>query len=402
MILPSQFFAIGYYLLLLLIGSGFVTYIVFSIKFYFGFKRYKPVINYKKKTVSIIVAARNEAENLKKLMLCLVNQNYPKSLYEIIIADDGSEDETQAIVQSYSNHESAVTYLSISGRDDVISPKKNAIEKAISIAQGEIILTTDADCQVPLTWIESMISLFTDEVAMVAGYSRTYLESWKEASMLHKYEHFDFACTYMVLGGGYTIGRSWACIGQNLAYRRDAFYKVGGFEQIRHLISGDDVNLMQLMRKQGMKIIFNFDPKSFTYTRPVMSWKHLVNQRSRWASNMKYQLKYDPEFFFILLSMAFMFWGTMLLFFFNWKLALILFLTRIAIEHEVIYNARRFFGVTGKMVMFYPVWFVIQTFFLVFTMLLGQFNLFVWHGKRPYKKIVSKAQTTPKAVSTKE
>jgi len=187
------------------------------------------------------------------------------------------------------------------------------------------------------------------------------------------------------LGGGYTLGKSWACIGQNLAYTKAAWEAVGGFDKIRHLISGDDVNLMQLMRRNGHRIIFNFDPLSFVYTHPVPSWKRLVNQRSRWASNMKYQLTFNPEFFFILLSMAFMYWGGPLMLIFNWKLAIAIFAFRVLIELTFLSYARSRFGVTARMLRFYPVWIVIQTFFLVFTMVLGQLNLFIWHGKRPPK-----------------
>lgn len=380
-----------YYLVLACIASGFVTYIVFSIRFYYGFKNYKQVYNYKKKTVSVLVASRNEAENLKKLLLCLVNQTYPKSLYEIILADDDSDDDTQEVVNLYANMGISLKYLKISGRDKVISPKKNALEQAIAIAQGEIILTTDADCTVPNTWIESMIMAFRDDVVMVAGYSRTFLADWDKAPILHKYEHFDFAATYVVLAGGYTLGKSWACIGQNLAYTKAAFHEVGGFKNISHLISGDDVNLMQLMRRRKMKIIFNFDPKSFTYTKPVKSWNHLLNQRTRWASNMKYQLRNNAEFFFILLSMAFMYWGSLIVLFFNWKLALAIFVLRVMFELFLMDNNGHRFGMTRRMFRFYPIWIVIQTFFLVFTMVLGQFNLFVWHGKRPYRRSIDNA-----------
>ncbi len=378
-------------MLMICIGSGFVTYIVFSIRFYNGFKNYQPVFNYKKKTVSVVIASRNEADNLKRLLLCLVNQSYPQNLYEVIVADDASEDDTKEVVESFIPMGITLRYLAINGRDDVISPKKNALEQALAIAVGELILTTDADCIVSSSWIDSMVMAFTDDVSMVAGYSRTLIKDWDNASSLHKYEHFDFAATYIVLAGGYTLGKSWACIGQNLAYTRQAFYDVGGFESIKHLISGDDVNLMQLMRKTGKKIIFNFDPKSYVYTLPVKSWKQLLNQRTRWASNMKYQFKSNTEFFFILLSMAFMYWGSLFVLLYSWKLALGIFVFRIIGELFLMYRNCSRFGVTNKMMRFYPMWLMIQTFFLVLTMVLGQFNLFVWHGKKPYKRRISNA-----------
>ncbi|MDY0318933.1 MAG: glycosyltransferase [Candidatus Cloacimonadaceae bacterium] len=378
-----------YWLLLILIGSGALTYIVFVIRFYFGWKRYKQISNYRKQRVSVVVVARNEARNLPRLMSCLLSQDYPKDLYEIVLGDDDSEDETEALMQSYIAAGHNVRYIKSLGRDDVVSPKKLALNKAVTAAEGDIILTTDADCIVPKGWISSMVSCFSDDVSMVAGYSRTLIPVWSKASILQKYEHLDFALTYMVLGGGYTLGRSWACIGQNLAYRKSAWESVGGFSKIWHLISGDDVNLMQVMRRNGHKIIFNFSPASFTHTHPVKSWKQFINQRSRWASNMKYQLSFDPEFFFILFSMACLYWGGIILMFINLKLGLAVFAYRILIEHFMISYSRKHFGVSARMLRFYPIWLVIQTFMLVFTMVLGQLGIFVWHGKRPPKGVLN-------------
>ncbi len=375
-----------YIILCIMIASGFVTYVSFCIRFWFGFKRYKPTFSNRRYKVSVIIVSRNEASNLKDLLLCLLNQDYPKELYEVILADDDSQDNTESIVTQFETTDLNLTYLKVKGRDKVISPKKQALGKAISLSQGEIILTTDADCILPTTWITSMISLFTDDVSMVAGYSRTFLPSWDKASVLHKYEHFDFALTYLVLAGGYTLGKSWACIGQNLAYRRAAFDDVGGFTQIQNLLSGDDVNLMQLMRRRGHRIVFNFQPSSFVHTRPVKSWGRFINQRSRWASNMKYQLKFNPEFFFILLTMAFIYWGGIVMMFFNLKLGIAIFLLRVLIENIYFSYSRSTLGISAKMMRFYPIWLVIQTFLLVFTMVLGQFNIFVWHGKKPYKR----------------
>lgn len=375
-----------YWLLLALIASGAVTYITFVIRFYFGWKKLSPIVNHKKLRVSIVVVARNEAKNIPTLMTNLLSQDYPPHLYEIVFGDDDSSDDTEAIMQKYIAQGHNVKYIKSIGRENAISPKKVALGRAIEAADGEIILTTDADCMVPLTWVSSMVSCFTDDVSMVAGYSRTLLPSWEEASTVQKYEHLDFALTYMVLCGGYTLGKSWACIGQNLAYRKSAFLDVGGFSKIAHLISGDDVNLMQLMRRKGHKIIFNYAKASFTFTHPVKSWKQLTNQRSRWASNMKYQLSFNPEFFFILFSMACLYWGSIILMFINLQLGLLVFGYRILIEHLMISYSRKPFGISAKMLKFYPLWLIIQTFFLVFTMVLGQLGFFVWHGKRPPKR----------------
>lgn len=84
-----------------------------------------------------------------------------------------------------------------------------------------------------------MVSLFTDDVSMVAGYSRTLLSDWKKSiPLVQKYEHLDYALSYIALAGCYTIGKSWACVGQNLAYRCSAFYDVGGFSKINICFPG--------------------------------------------------------------------------------------------------------------------------------------------------------------------
>ena len=378
-----------YYLLLALVGSGSLTYIIFVIRFYFGWKRYKPVLNFEKKRVSVVIVARNEAKNLPLLMTCLLSQDYPRELYEIVLGDDDSQDDTEKIMRGYIEAGHNIKYIRSMGRADVVSPKKVALSRAIEAAEGDIILTTDADCMVPTSWITSMVAHFSEDVSMVAGYSRTLIPAWDQASVLQKYEHFDFALTYMVLGGGYTLGKSWACIGQNLAYRKSAWEAVGGFSRIMHLISGDDINLMQLMRQENHKIIFNFAPASFTHTHPVKTWKQFVNQRSRWASNMKYQLSFNPEFFFILFSMACLYWGGIILMFVNLRLGLWVFAYRIVIELMMVSYSHRHFGVKSRMLLFYPVWLVIQTFMLVFTMVLGQLGIFVWHGKRPPKGVIN-------------
>lgn len=376
-----------YWLLIILVSSGALTYLVFVIRFYFGWKRLKPVVNTKKLPVSVVIVAHNEAAHLPRLMTCLLSQDYPAELYEIILGDDDSTDDTQAIMSKYIESGHNVKYIRSTGREKVVSPKKLALQRAIEAANGEIILTTDADCIVPTSWISSMVSCFADDVSMVAGYSRTMIPVWSKASLLQKYEHLDFALTYMVLSGGYTLGKSWACIGQNLAYRKSAWLDVGGFSKIMHLISGDDVNLLQLMRRKGHKIIFNFASSSFTHTYPVQSWKEFINQRSRWASNMKYQLSLNPEFFFILFSMACLYWGSIILLFVNFPLGLAFLLYRILVELCMISYSRKHFGVSARMLNFYPVWLAIQTFLLVFTMILGQLGLFVWHGKHPPKGV---------------
>jgi poly-beta-1,6-N-acetyl-D-glucosamine synthase len=361
------------------------VWVIYTIRYRNGFRKLKQEFNYHKRKVSVIVAAHNEAHNLVVLLTSLVNQSYPVELYEIIIADDDSTDNSCDIVREFMARFPTVRLLEVKGRERVISPKKNALTKAIAESTGEIILTTDADCLVPQRWIESMVASFQDNTAMVVGYSRTKLPNWRKASFVQKFEHMDFVAIYLAMAGSYTIGKSFAAIGQNLAYTREAFQKVGGFSKISHMLSGDDVNLMQLMRKDGMSIIFNFSPHSFVYTAPIKSWPMLLSQRTRWASNMKTQSSLNPEFFWILVFIVAFYICDITLFIMNWRLGLIFFLMKAVIEIYLFYMGFPYLKADRKIIWFYPVWQIIQPIFLTTTTILGQFNLYRWRGRAPVK-----------------
>ncbi|MCK4694576.1 MAG: glycosyltransferase, partial [Candidatus Cloacimonetes bacterium] len=132
----------------------------------------KEKINHNKPYVSIVIAARNESENISRLLTSLVNQTYPVNLYEIIVADDDSIDNTAEIVKTFSDKWNNVKLIQVKGRKEANSPKKNALTQAIETSKGEVLLSTDADCIVGKYWIESMVTNFNDN-EMIIGFSRT-------------------------------------------------------------------------------------------------------------------------------------------------------------------------------------------------------------------------------------
>lgn len=363
-------------------GISLLLYCLLGTSFFIGFACLKPQITRDKRSVSIVIAARNEGHNLPLLIQQLVEQEYPKELFEIIIADDGSTDNSRFILQQFAQQYSNFSWVEVNNRDEVISPKKNALTQAIKLATGDIILTTDADCLVGPQWVQSMVANFVGDTALVAGFSRTKIDNWKTAPFLHKYEYFDIIVTMMMMAASYIVGRPYACIGQNLAYTKEAFDKVGGFSKIMHLISGDDVNLLQLMAKAGMKTRFNFLPNSFAFTQSIKSWKQLFNQRSRWNSNLKWQLFLNPKFV-VVITMVFSVYGAgFLLFAFDWKTATIFLGTRIFFETLLIYTWLPLFGAKRSTFRLYPFWVFAQPMFNILVLVMGQFNLFQWQGKR--------------------
>ena len=250
---------------------------------------------------SVVVAARNESSHIACCLRALLAQDYPQDRYEIIVVDDGSTDGTGHIVREFSGETAAVRLLRTEGPGS----KKAALSLGIAEARGEVILTTDADCQVTPGWISGILSHFADGVGMVIGFSQigspSEIKGWRQG-----YEAVDFTCLMACIWGSAGWGHPMAASGQNLAFLREAFFAVGGYEKIMHRASGDDVLLMQAMRRSGRwSIVFANQPTTFVRHPVAASWGGLFGQRSRWASNAPVLARLDPLFFgYMLLTYA--------------------------------------------------------------------------------------------------
>jgi cellulose synthase/poly-beta-1,6-N-acetylglucosamine synthase-like glycosyltransferase len=355
-----------------------VVYLYYIVRFYLGLTSHSQDISNAKPTVSVVIAARNEEKNLPFLLTALANQTYSPKLYEVIVANDESSDKTATIVEQFTQKWANFKIVNVKNRQLAKSPKKNALTQAIEVAQGEIILSTDADCMVSQYWIEAMVANFTPNVAMVSGFSQTKLKNWEKSKLIQKYEHFDFLLLLAAAAGATSSGKYFSSTGQNIAYRKSAFEKVGGFQKIKHLISGDDVNLMQLFRKAGFKIRFSFIKHSFVQTQPIANFKQFLNQRFRWASNYKWQLLLNPEFFFYLADFILITILPWIVLFTNWPLALILFLARILADLLYLHKSFSIFGIEKKKIKMYGLWFIAQPLYILAVAICGQLEIFRW------------------------
>lgn len=204
--------------------------------------------------------------------------------------DDDSTDDTRDIAARVDG----VTVLSPDPEFAGYAAKKRPLASGIARAHGDIILTTDADCTVPETWIQTMVSHFTDDIDVVAGYSKIAPVS---SGPVHTFQSFDFHALLSAAAGIIGVGGLWAATGQNLGYRKSAYEQVGGFSVIADRPSGDDVLLMQLFRQAGMRAAFCFDPAGHATTWRSEPLAGLINQRKRWASNAAVQLRLNPMLF---------------------------------------------------------------------------------------------------------
>ena len=262
--------------------------------------------------VSVVIAARNEAAHIEACLEGVWDQTYPATAYEIIVVDDGSTDGTRALTLAFAAGKERLERLGPrlrvlstenTGEPDSkrrLGSKKAALGLGIEAAEGEIILTTDADCRVPDTWVERMMACFGPGVGMVVGFSQIG-DPGSARGLRGGWEAVDFLSLMVAAAGSAAQGHPLAASGQNLGFRKRAFDDVGGYSSIRHRISGDDVLLLQLVRRSGRwQIVFCAARTAFVVHPPSVSWRALLSQRIRWASNAPYQLRQDPRFFLYL------------------------------------------------------------------------------------------------------
>jgi glycosyltransferase involved in cell wall biosynthesis len=125
-------------------------------------------------TISVLVAARNEALNLPYLLRDLAKQRYPKALLEVIIINDHSTDDTVFQIENLRNELDFPVHI-IHLEEFDVRGKKNAIKIGVRKAQGELIVCTDADCRVGEFWVLGMQQLYKGQNAKLISGGVTFI-----------------------------------------------------------------------------------------------------------------------------------------------------------------------------------------------------------------------------------
>lgn len=238
--------------------------------------------------VTVLIAARNEAERIHLTIEDILAQDYPKLLTEIIIVDDHSTDRTSDIIASYADR--GVMLLKLNEDKPLNSYKKKAIAEAIKLSTGELMVATDADCRMGSKWLSSVVAYYEKEQPVMISSPVGYFE---EKSLFERMQSLEF-CYLIGIGAAFIgNGRASTCNGANLAYRKDVFYEVGGFKGIDDLASGDDELLLQkvaVVYPGRISFLKLYD--SIVFTHAKHSLDEFLQQRRRWASkSVKYKDK---------------------------------------------------------------------------------------------------------------
>lgn len=336
--------------------------------------------------ITVLIPARNEAENIASCLNSIFQQHYPKSLFEVIVLDDYSTDSTAAIVQSF--HYPNLKLLSLSNflqENETQSYKKKAIEIGIANAKGKLIVTTDADCIVPENWLPLIASFYEiKKFKFIAAPVNFY----NEKNTLERFQSLDFMGMMGIAGGGIQRRFMRMCNGANLAYEKQVFYEVNGFEGINHLASGDDMLLMQKVAAkypESIGYLKNSAATVLTLAKP--DWQSFLNQRIRWSTKSS---SYREQLVTLILALVFFFCvnlilGLLLLPFLGWKgiyLLLSGLILKAIMDFIFLRQMSYFFNRTDLLRSFIPSFFLHIFYIAVVGFLAATVKKYEWKGRK--------------------
>ena len=331
---------------------------------------------------SVIIPARNEEDNIGSCLLSVLQQNYPQHLFEVVVVDDYSTDNTAGIVTQLQTQFPNLRLLQLEKllrQKQLNSYKKKAIELAIQQAKGNWIVTTDADCIVAKNWLLNFNDFINQNNAVFVAAPVKFTNT---GSFISIFQCLDFMSLQGITAASVYHGFHSMCNGANLAYNKKVFTEVGGFAGIDNIASGDDMLLMhKIYERYKTRVHFLFSEASIVETKPMQTLKAFFNQRIRWASkastfNDKRILVvlvfiYLFNLSFALLPFAAIWYKNVWLY---WLLATVF---KTIIELRFMIPVARFFN-EEKLLWWFP---VMQPFHIIYTVIagwLGRFGKYTW------------------------
>ena len=272
-------------LIIILIISA--LYLIYILAFTFGLYNLKEKFftfnNKNNVKASVLIAARNEEKNIGNLLKSLYNQTFSKELFEVIIIDDHSEDETISIVENFLKEHKDINLKFFKAEKE---GKKHAISQALHLAENELILVTDADCFLKETWIESIVNFYKEEnckmilAPVLLSPAETFFEK------IQVLEHLSLIGS---TAGSAAIGFPVMCNGANMAYERLVALEVEKQRKDFNIPSGDDMFLMEYFIKNygAENVKFLLSKTAIVKTNTCKNISEFFRQRRRWVSKTK-------------------------------------------------------------------------------------------------------------------
>jgi len=231
-------------------------------------------------SISVVICARNEAENLRKNLPSIVGQQYGGD-FEIIVVNDRSTDESAEILETYQQDYSYIKIVTIDLNTPItLKGKKHALQQGILSASFDYLLLTDADCS-PTSdyWLQNMTAPFQQDLQIVLGYGPYYADN----TALNHCVQYETLMTAVQYFSHFWWNFPYMGIGRNLAYSKNIFFQAKGFENIGHILSGDD-DLFVSKIASASNTTAILAPNTFCYSEPPKNWRSWYRQKQRHLS----------------------------------------------------------------------------------------------------------------------
>lgn len=335
-------------------------------------------------TITVLIPARNEAHTIEACLESIARQAYPPALLEVLVIDDASTDETTQRVRNFPLEGLKLLSLADEPGGSRIAYKKEALALGVQHARGELIICTDADCVLPVSWLRLMAyahvrndwQCITGPVLMI-----------EQDTLLERFQGLDIAGMMLLTGAGISTGHTYLANGAAFAFSKKAFHAVGGYAGLTHLASGDDLLLLHKIQQRFPGSVGFLKTPFAVHTHIQPTWKAFFQQRLRWGTksrgytNWKITALLAIVFFLCwsiiaaLLAIAFApLQGTVLL--------LLLLGVKVGTDYRMLKTATQYFGNTFLMRTFFPS----QLFHILYISVIGVasnlFRTYTWKGRR--------------------
>ncbi|SDW94777.1 glycosyltransferase [Aequorivita viscosa] len=301
----------------------------------FSFSKISNKTQSEEQPVSLIVCAKNEAENLQKHIPFWLNQTY--SNYEIILINDASVDDTLEVMEHYAEQDSRIQIVNVKNNEAFWGNKKYALTLGIKRAKNDRLVFTDADCY-PASeeWLSKMVANFSDKKQLILGYGAYE----RQPGFLNKLIRFETLMTAVQYFSYAQAGTPYMGVGRNLGYTSRLFYEKNGFMSHIKVVSGDD-DLFVNEAATSENTAICITPEAFTYSLPKEKREKWFRQKRRHYTTAKL---YKPMHKFLLGLYYFanlLFWilSGIILFTPLWMFGLGIILTRFLIQYTIIGKA---------------------------------------------------------------
>lgn len=321
--------------------------------------------------LSVIIAYRNEEQNLSILFQSIENQLYDNNFFEVILVNDNSTDKSKLLCSVFAKKMNNVLLLDLENEYG----KKNAINKGIQNAKGNLIILTDADCEHNVNWLITLNQFYNQTNAKMIIAPVVYKTTKKLFSFVNL-QALEFLSLMGSTAGSAAINKPIMCNGANLAFEKTVFESFVDPLNVK-TASGDDTFLMlNILNKYPNSVKFLKNKNAIVRTFAQQNLKSFYNQRIRWASKTKYYKNFNIYFigFFVLLLNTIFFVLLVLSFFniFYFYFFLVLIALKLLVDFPLLYIVANYTE-NKKLLILSP---FLQTFYFIYVTLIGFFSFF--------------------------